>query len=71
MILRRAFLRAMLGFLGAAAFGGMALNNARRSSIVVLPADVPKRLKLGWIIYEEVGIGVINDYAVAKVQMGE
>jgi len=38
-----------------------------RQDITVLPADDPKKLRLGWIIYEEIGIVVINDYAVAKV----
>jgi hypothetical protein len=40
-----------------------------RQDISVLPADDPKKLRLGWIIYEEVGIVVINDYAVAKITM--
>lgn len=38
-----------------------------RQDITVLPADDPKRLRLGWVIYEEVGIVIINSYAVAKV----
>jgi len=38
-----------------------------RQDITVLPADDPKKLRLGWVIYEEVGIVIINDYAVAKV----
>jgi hypothetical protein len=38
-----------------------------RQDITVLPADDPKKLRLGWVIYEEVGIVVINDYAVAQV----
>ena len=38
-----------------------------RQDITVLPADDPKKLRLGWVIYEEIGIVVINDYAVAKV----
>lgn len=38
-----------------------------RQDITVLPADDPKKLRLGWIIYEEIGIIVINDYATAKV----
>ena len=38
-----------------------------RQDITVLPADDPKKLRLGWIVYEEVGICVINDYAVAKI----
>ena len=38
-----------------------------RQDITVLPADDPKKLRLGWVIYEEVGIVIINTYAVAKV----
>jgi hypothetical protein len=38
-----------------------------RQDITVLPADDPKKLRLGWIIYEEIGIIVINDYATAWV----
>ena len=40
-----------------------------RQDITVLPADDPKKLRLGWVIYEEVGIVVINDYAIAKIEM--
>jgi hypothetical protein len=38
-----------------------------RQDITVLPADDPKRLRLGWVIYEDVGIVVLNDYAIALV----
>jgi hypothetical protein len=38
-----------------------------RQDITVLPADDPKKLRLGWVIYEEIGIVVINDYACAKI----
>jgi hypothetical protein len=38
-----------------------------RQDITVLPADDPRKLRLGWVIYEEIGIVVINDYATAKV----
>jgi hypothetical protein len=40
-----------------------------RQDITVLPADDPKKLRLGWVIYEEIGIVVINDYAVSKVEI--
>lgn len=40
-----------------------------RQDITVLPADDPKKLRLGWVIYEEIGIVVINDYAVARVNV--
>ena len=38
-----------------------------RQDITVLPADDPKRLRLGWIIYEEIGIVVVNDYACSLI----
>ena len=38
-----------------------------RQDITVLPADDPKKLRLGWVIYEEIGLVVINDYAIAKI----
>ena len=41
-----------------------------RQDITVLPADDPKKLRLGWVIYEEVGIAVINDYATAQILVG-
>lgn len=40
-----------------------------RQDITVLPADDPKNLRLGWVIYEEIGVIVINDYAIAKVNL--
>jgi hypothetical protein len=40
-----------------------------RQDITVLPADDPKRLRLGWIIYEEIGVVVVNDYATAKIEV--
>ena len=40
-----------------------------RQDITVLPADDPKKLRLGWVIYEEVGIVIINDYAVSAVEL--
>lgn len=42
-----------------------------RQDITVLPADDPKKLRLGWIIYEEIGIVIINDYATAKVVVSD
>lgn len=38
-----------------------------RQDITVLPADDPKLLRLGWVVYEEIGIVVVNPYAIAKV----
>jgi hypothetical protein len=40
-----------------------------RQDITVLPADDPKKLRLGWVIYEEIGIVIINDYAISKITM--
>lgn len=40
-----------------------------RQDITVLPADDPKKLRLGWVIYEEIGVVIINSYACAKVRV--
>lgn len=40
-----------------------------RQDITVLPADDPKKLRLGWVIYEEVGVVIVNDYAVSRVDI--
>jgi len=40
-----------------------------RQDITVLPADDPKKLRLGWVIYEEVGVTIINSYAIARIQV--
>ena len=40
-----------------------------RQDITVLPADDPKKLRLGWVIYEEIGIVVVNDYAISKIEV--
>lgn len=40
-----------------------------RQDITVLPADDPKNLRLGWVIFEEIGVVVINDYAIAKINL--
>lgn len=40
-----------------------------RQDITVLPADDPRKLKLGWVIYEEVGIVVVNDYAINRIEV--
>ena len=37
-----------------------------RQGIEVMPADEPKRLSLGWIISEIIGIGIVNARGVAK-----
>ncbi len=40
-----------------------------RQDITVIPADEPKLLRLGWVIYEELGFGIINDYATASIRV--
>jgi len=37
-----------------------------RQDIEVLPADEPKQLKLGWVVSEIVGIGIVNPRGCAK-----
>lgn len=36
-----------------------------RSDVEVLPADEPKRLQLGWVVAEEIGIAIVNPRGVA------
>jgi len=40
-----------------------------RQDITVLPADDPKKIRLGWVIYEEVGVVIVNDYALSRVNV--
>lgn len=40
-----------------------------RQDIQVIPADSPENLKLGWVIYEEIGLSVVNGMAVAKIEV--
>lgn len=40
-----------------------------RQDITVLPADDPAKLRIGWVIYEEVGVAIINDYAISLIQV--
>jgi hypothetical protein len=37
-----------------------------RQDIEVLPADEPKQLKLGWVVSEIIGIGIVNPRGVAS-----
>lgn len=37
-----------------------------RQDIEVLPADEPKQLKLGWVVSEIIGIGIVNPRGTAK-----
>jgi len=38
-----------------------------RQDITVLPADDTRRLRLGWVVYEEIGMCVVNDFSLARV----
>jgi len=40
-----------------------------RQDITIVPADMPQRLMLGWVVFEEIGFAVINDYATAKLEL--
>lgn len=40
-----------------------------RQDITVIPCDDPRKLRLGWVIYEEVGIVVLNDYAASSIEV--
>ena len=42
-----------------------------RPDITILPADNPRKLRLGWKIYETVGIVIINDCAISRIDIGE
>ncbi len=37
-----------------------------RQEIEVMPADEPRRLSLGWVVSEEIGIGIVNPRGVSK-----
>ena len=37
-----------------------------RQDISVIPADEPRRLSLGWVVYEEIGCGILVPRGVAK-----
>ena len=36
-----------------------------RRDIEVMPADEPRQLKIGWVVSEEIGIGIVNPRAVS------
>jgi hypothetical protein len=40
-----------------------------RQDIQVIPADAPEKLRVGWVIYEEIGAAVANSMAVAKIEI--
>lgn len=35
--------------------------------VFIIPADKPEELRLGWVIYEEIGLAVVNSMAIAKI----
>lgn len=39
-----------------------------RQDIEVLPADEPKQLKLGWVVSEIIGIGIVNPRGIASAK---
>lgn len=38
-----------------------------RQEITVIPADQPNKLRLGWVVYEEIGIAVVNGKGISKI----
>ncbi len=40
-----------------------------RQDTRVLPSENPRELRLGWRIQEEIGIVVINDYALNRINL--
>ena len=40
-----------------------------RQDIQVIPADKPELLRLGWVVYEEIGIADVNPLGVAKIEI--
>lgn len=40
-----------------------------RQDIQVIPADKPEELRLGWVIYEEIGLAVVNSMSISKIQI--
>ncbi len=41
-----------------------------RQDLTVLPEEDLSKLKLGWVIYEEVGIVVVNDMNIERANFG-
>lgn len=40
-----------------------------RQDIQVIPADKPEELRLGWVIYEEIGLAIVNSMSIAKIEI--
>lgn len=70
---RRSFLKLVVGSAVAVVLPSpkpeMPAPKSLRDDVVILPADDPKKMKMGWVIHEEIGIVVLNDYAIAKIQI--
>lgn len=41
-----------------------------RQEMTVIDADDPKALRLGIVVFEEIGIGIVNEYATSQVTIG-
>lgn len=66
---RRDFLKSALGVGLASIAGGGILGLLKQPEvprIAKLPAH-PEKLRLGWVVYEEVGMAVVNDYAISRI----
>jgi len=40
-----------------------------RQDLNVIPADKPEKLRLGYVVFEEIGVGVVNPRAIAKINV--
>jgi len=40
-----------------------------RQEITVIPADKPSKLRLGWVVYEEIGLSVANPKSISKISV--
>ena len=40
-----------------------------RQDVNVIPADKPERLRLGWVVYEELGVAVVNPRATSRIKV--
>lgn len=40
-----------------------------RQDIQVIPADDTRRLRVGWVVYEEIGMSIVNAMSVAKIKI--
>lgn len=40
-----------------------------RQDITVVPLDDMKRLRMGWVVYQDLGFAVINDYAISRISV--